>query len=111
MTFAESDRGIIFQRAEKGDVGIGLDCSAQLGLMSFATGAVGDEMDLELGADVGETELDFSLGGTEVETLDESAMADAGDGRLDFDLGADFGAAEEDDDVSLGLGDAEVELQ
>ncbi len=45
-----------------------------------AVAPTADSMDLEL-SDVGETEVDFSLGGTEIQALDENA--------LDFDLGSD----------------------
>ena len=73
-----------------------------------ANAPTADSMDLELSDDVGETDIDFSLGGTEVETLDSSAL-DANDaGELDFDLGAadeseESYASDAGDDLSMGL--------
>ncbi len=65
-------------------------------------------MDLEL-SDVGETEIDFSLGGTEVQALDEDALdMDLGDDLLgdvtDHDLALDLGAeADSGEDADLAL--------
>lgn len=65
-----------------------------------ATGSAGD-MDLELSADAGETDIDFSLGGTEVETLDEAAVTDSSDEILDFDLGSLGDESEIEEPASL----------
>jgi len=70
-----------------------------------------DLMDLEL-SDVGETEIDFTLGGNEVQVLDlelgSDADSDSGsDGDLDMDFGGALGESESDDELTLNLGDAD----
>jgi pilus assembly protein FimV len=66
-----------------------------------------DSMDLEL-TDAGETDIDFSLSGNEIETLDLGfpGADDANDvGDIDLDLGIDFGDdADADVDLTLDLG-------
>jgi len=66
-------------------------------------------MDLEL-SDVGETEIDFTLGGGEVQALDLDVgfgdESDSGnDGGVDFDFGDDIGDADEGDELTLNIGD------
>ena len=98
---------------------------AELFSGSAASAPSADSMDLELSDDVGETDIDFSLGGNEVEALDESALAADDSGELDFDLGgetaeapapAEAGDADldfdlggfgdsDDDDLALNLGE------
>ena len=70
-----------------------------------------DSMDLEL-SDVGETEIDFTLGGNEVQALDLELGSDAdddsgSDGGLDFDFGDESGGAEESVELTLNLGDVD----
>ncbi len=64
-----------------------------------AAAPTADSMDLEL-SDVGETEVDFTLGGTEVQALDENA--------LDFDLGSDLGDEGLEHDLALDLSDEDA---
>lgn len=90
------------------------------GLFSGATAApAADSMDLEFTADSGEADLDFTLGGTDVKTLDadltdfgmDDADGEDAEADLDFDLGGDLEAELDDDDLALdlsGLDDAEA---
>jgi pilus assembly protein FimV len=72
-----------------------------------------DAMDLEL-SDVGETEIDFSLGGTEVKALDGDVLDmdlggdlldDVTDHDLALDLGAEADAGADDDGFTLNFDD------
>jgi pilus assembly protein FimV len=84
------------------------------GAVTTAPDAAG--IDLEFVNDSGETDLDFTLGGNEVEALDPDLLLDGGeagagkgsdDDALDFDLGAEFGGS---DDVEFDLSDAGDDL-
>ncbi len=65
-----------------------------------------DAMDLEL-SDVGATEIDFTLGGSEVQVLnldvDLSADDNEPDAGLDFDFGSETGGADTEGDLTLNL--------
>ncbi len=65
-----------------------------------------DAMDLEL-SDVGETEIDFTLGGSEVQVLDLdiglSADDDAANEGLDFDFGSETDGPDTEGDLTLNL--------
>jgi pilus assembly protein FimV len=63
-----------------------------------------DAMDLELSADVGETEIDFTLGGSEVQALDLDIGSSAdGGGEADEGLDFDFGGEPDDAEGDLSL--------
>jgi pilus assembly protein FimV len=62
-----------------------------------ASAPTADAMDLEL-SDVGETEIDFSLGGTEVKALDDDSL------DIDLDLDGDLLEGVTDHDLALDLG-------
>ncbi|MBS93614.1 MAG: hypothetical protein CL799_04090 [Chromatiales bacterium] len=81
----------------------------------FAGGATitptADSMDLEL-ADAGETEIDFTLGGTEVQSLDMDLPESDDEADIDVDLGEGiFGDSDEEtaDSLTLDLGADEPE--
>jgi len=70
-----------------------------------------DSLDFEM-SDVGDTELDFTLAGSDVPVLDEDALSSSDsessdDSELDFDIGSDFDAA--DDDIALDLSEDDFE--
>jgi len=72
-----------------------------------------DAMDLEL-SDVGETEIDFTLGGSEVQVLDLdiglSADDDAANEGLDFDFGSETDGPDTEGDLTLNLdGDTDTD--
>ncbi|MCP4929456.1 MAG: hypothetical protein GY918_10430 [Gammaproteobacteria bacterium] len=68
---------------------------AELFAGSDSSATIADAMDLEL-SDIGDTGIDFSLGGTEVKALDE--------GSLNMALGGDLLGDVADQDLSLNLG-------
>lgn len=83
------------------------------GAVTAAPDAAG--IDLEFATDSGEADLDFTLGGNEVEALDADLLLDGDadsdtgaeldDDGIDFDLSADFADGDEDE-VEFDLSDA-----
>ncbi len=83
---------------------------AELFSGAAASSPTADAMDLELGEDVGEMDLDFALGGTGIKASEGAALADD-DAGLDLDIGAageDESEHEDASDLDLSLAGTEI---
>jgi pilus assembly protein FimV len=82
---------------------------AELFSGAAASSPTADAMDLELGEDVGEMDLDFALGGTGIKASEGAALADD-DAGLDLDIGAVGEDEGEDGDEDAGALDLDLSL-